>query len=199
MSRKKEVFSEINTIEELKELFQNNINYLTNGYFSSELLEYTIESLDSLTEEKQELLFKLIHETDKIMNGPYQANFGLFHKIPTILSSIIYINNHYEDTLKYKPYELATLSKFSVLKTLPEYEEALKLYTPKIMRETLKKSSDFYAHYKILTVVEEMLENEKTEEEIINYIKTTDYEIIRKEHEKIIERLEKSLGVILWK
>lgn len=197
MARAKEAFLEVKTIHDIKEIFKDNIRYLTNGYFNPELLEYTINCLDNLTEEKQNYLFALIHETDKKMNHPYQANYGLYHKIPAILSSIIYINNHYEQVKKYKPYELATLSKFSVLKTIPEYEEALVQYTPKIMKRILKKSTDFSAHYNILTVVENMLDNNKTEEEIIEYIKNTDYEIIRNESEKIIEEIKKSLGVII--
>ena len=196
MAKERKAFNEVNDVNELKKVFQENIKYLTNGYFNPELLEYTIESLDNLTPEENKYLFVLIHELDEKMNHPGQSNKGLFHKIPTILASIIYIKDYYQHVTKYQPYELATLSRFSVINRLPEYQDSITLYTPNILKEVLNKSKDFFAHHTILIVVEKMLTENKTEQEIIEYIKNTDYKNIMIEKLKIETELKRSLGVI---
>lgn len=196
MAKTKKAFIEVNNINELKDFFQKNIKYLTNGYFNPDLLEFSISSLDNLTIEQNKYLFSLIHELDSKMNQPGQANQGLYQKIPTILSGIIYITNYFDKIKQYQPYELATLSNFSIPKELSDYEYIINKYTPNILKETLNKTKDFYAHQNILHVVEKMLEESKTEQEIINYIKNTNYEKIRMEFNQIYTEIKRTLGVI---
>ena len=184
MAKSKKAFENIKTTNDLIKIFEENIDLIMYGYFNEKLLETALLSLNNFDNEKLKHLYKLIQVTDSKINQAGQARYGLRHKIPTILASIIYIEYFFEEIKKYQPEEMLVLARFTASNNLEEYEESIKIYPQEILKEVIKKNKSIISCDNVMIAVQMLREKEKTTNEIIEYLQSKSYDEIRNDAEE---------------
>lgn len=91
MARLNKAFNSVNTYDDLKNEFIDSMNYLTSGFFCPENLEVAINTLNTATAEQQHKILQYTKHLDRRLNAPGAAKGNRFHKIPTLMTGILYI------------------------------------------------------------------------------------------------------------
>lgn len=169
--KKRQVFEEIKTKDDLTKMFQNNIEYLIDGYLNQNVAANVIVKSLSMNEEQEKEVLSFLHFVDSKMNFPGQGDYNKRHKIPTIVSGINYILNHEDRIKELNQDELMVLSKLSITEDEEAYSNLLDIYTKDILSEIVSKDNRYGFREFFVTVVEKLHEEGKKEKAILKYLK----------------------------
>lgn len=178
-------FQEVTTYQQLTDtLQQHKQRYITQGYLNSDSVIVGEESLNNLSEEKQQRLLGYTHVIDKVMNQSGNHRGNLLHKIPTIVVSSIYLN-YYEDLIKsYHPKCFAMLAKYSILEEPKDYPKIVNLFDPETLNIIVNKTPDYMLQEEFMSLVEHTQEEYLSKEDLHQYlIQTSNKELFQKELE----------------
>jgi len=190
--KKRQVFENIKTKDDLSKMFQNNIEYLIDGYLNQNVAANVVVKSLSMDEKQEKEVLSFLHLVDSKMNFPGQGDYNKRHKIPTIVSGINYMLN-YEDKIKdLTQDELMVLAKLSIIENEEEYPKLLDIYTKDILSEIVSRDDRYGFREFFVTIVEKLNEEGKKEKDILKYLKENDNEVLIKEaidyDNSIIER-----------
>ena len=152
---------------------QNNEDYIQYlnaiSILDKDILSIVLNNLKGTSFTNERRFLALLHTIDENMNPTSTQQKNKYRKLMTILSGIYYIeNNHY---FNYSNDELALLADISCYEDKKFYDEAYLKYPRELLQTILNLSNDYMIHDDLMILVEKMYSENKTLEEIINYLK----------------------------
>lgn len=122
--------------------------------------------------EQEKLFVNFSKYVDKTMRSTGIKNKNLFHKIPTIIAGGIYIGRFYDRIKDCDFLYLMNISRFSSFSLVKEFASNLELITEEIFEVYKEKDIDYLAFPIFNQIVENMTDNGKSREEIIDFIRS---------------------------
>lgn len=193
--KEKEAFKNVFSIEDFLDRIKSsneNIKCLTNNYFNDDTIEVAIACLNNIKNNNKEKDFlDYMHFVDKNLNFPGQASENKRHKIPTIFAGAIYIDKFEKEFNIYTAPQKMIISKFSAIEYLDFYENINNIFSREVMDTIINKNKDWSFQDDFMTIAYKY-RNEKSNEEIINYLNEhDDGYLIRENYEDLEKELEK--------
>ncbi len=170
--KKRQAFENVLTKEELLNTFNDNIDYLTNGYLNEDVCSSVLVEIPFLSDDKESEVLTFMHYVDRKLNFGGQGDFNKRHKLPTIISGINYLLNHENSIKDLTLEEFMVLSKLSVIEEESFYNDATDVYTKDILKEVVSRDKRYgYADF-FLTIVEKYHRLGLDEKEIVSYLQS---------------------------
>ncbi len=193
--KEKEAFKNVFSIDDFLDKVKNsndNMNYLMNNYFNNDTIQESMNCLKHLTETNREQEFiSFMHFVDKKLNFAGQGNENRRHKIPTLFAGAIYIDKFPKEFNIYTAEQKMVISKFSAIEFLDFYENINNIFSRKIMDTITNKNKDWAFQDDFMRIAYKY-RNEKTEDEIIDYLNEHDEgDLIRENFLDFQKNLEK--------
>ncbi len=191
--KKKQAFENVLTKEDLLEVLNNNLDYLTNGYLNEDVCASVLVCIPTMSKEEESSVINFLHFVDRKLNFAGQGSFNKRHKIPTIVSGANYILNHNNSINDLTLDEFMTLAKLSIIEDDKYYDDAPSIYTKDILTEVTNRDKRYGFRDFFVTVVEKYHNLGKSPEEILEHLKShTNEELIEESiayNDEILRRL----------
>lgn len=161
---KNRLFNENSNYDEIKSIILKNVGNAFN-VANLKLISRGISAFNRL--KNDERIVSYSKDVDKL----YSDNTtNEFNKIPIILSGSIILDGYKENADKMTNEELSLLSYYSLIGDIDFYNV---LFTPDIIKEVCKKTSDLQQRYNFLEVVEDSYDMfyDEMNEENVSYIR----------------------------
>jgi len=192
----REAFKNVNSINRFIEIIKNNednLNCLIDNYFNGEMIETAIVSLNRIksNSDKTKHFLKFMHYVDSKLNFAGQYNQNKRHKIPTIYAGAIYIDKFEKEFNEYTMEQKLLIAKYSIVEYLEFYKNINKIFSKKIMNCIVEKDKKWSYQTEFMTIAKKY-EKTKTEDEIIEYIKSKEpEELLRESYSDFLELVKK--------
>ncbi len=174
MAKEKLIFNKTTDYEEfIKELLEQ-IPQMSKYYFNEDNLPIVMGILGTTDESLRKKILTFANSVDRKMNFGGQAHKNRYHKIPTILSGILYLGQFPESIEDLDADELEILAKHSITMPISFYKEAKKYYTKPLLRTIYEIGPDFMYRTGYMFLAEKYQEMGKTPEEINKYFRNAD-------------------------
>ena len=186
--RTNKAFSDAKTYEEFLNIFKDNIEYAESGYMNREALRFALPLMQSLDDKTQDEYLRYIKKVDENISAPMTAN--LYHKMPLLLSSVIYFSEHKEKIADLSFDELVTLARHSITQPLTFYEKSVEYFTRPLLTTIVNKTKNYMDRETLMSWSDEQISEVREPSDISKYISDTDENELQR---KIIEFEEKAI------
>ncbi len=139
------------------------------NYFEDKNLQEVFSKLKNVNEER---LLDVLHCIDKKLNIGNKNIKNKEHKLMTLFSTCLYLIREEYDS--YSSSELVLLGEISPYEDISFYDNAHLKYSKDLLQTILAKTTHYMEEESILVLVEELYNEKKSTQDIINYIKEKD-------------------------
>lgn len=197
MARLNKAFNSVNTYDDLKNEFIDSMNYLTSGFFCPENLEIAVNAITNATLEQQQKILQYTKHVDRKLSAPGTAKGNRFHKIPTLMTGILYITLFPEQISDLSFDELTVLSRYSIVEPITFYETAVDYFGKDLLSVVSQKHFDFMYQSTFIELAGSKIREGQKNKDVTEYIKNTSIEELLKDSIEWEEKTLKEVGMWL--
>lgn len=198
--RKSSLFKEVKNIEDIKQILENDIDYIFNKpgcFINGDTLEMAFQGLGSFPKEQEQKFVSFVKRVDKSFYSPGSYKGNAYHKYPVVIAGLMYYRYYPDKISELNLDELVLLSSFSFVAPPSFYEHAVDQFGKEMLSSIIEKTSNNRDNNMSIIMLADhiMKEDNKTKEETTEYIKRTPIEQLLEEEKQVTIEMFKNVRI----
>lgn len=191
------LFDKIDSISKFKNLLELDefSEALVSNLANEEVINRSFEEMDAFNKYQEDYFLRFLHFVDFKLNS--NMKFSISRKIITILIGSIYIGNFYDRIKDYDLMHLMCISFYSFYDSSERYADNIEAFSKNVFECYKEKTGDFMYYISFNEIVQELYWNDKSEDEIINYLRSKTSEELLRESANIVEKAIEQGGFLI--
>lgn len=180
------ILEKIASVSEFKELLKTDefSDVLASSMADAEVITKCFLEMDSFDKKQEEYFLRYLHFVDTKLSS--KMKFSINRKLMTILIGSVYIGDYYDKIKDYDLLHLMSIGIFSIFDSSEMLSENIQIFSEDIFKCYKEKTDDFMYYISFNEVVRELYDSGKSEEEIINYLRSkTSTELLRESANRV--------------
>lgn len=138
------MFSSKPNYSEVVDIVTEHVDYLSNGYFTSDVVARGVHDLKHIPSNRQKKFCEFVSYVDRSFATNFK-NPNFYHKIPTIVAGSIYFTEYFSQVADLSKEEMSVLAKYSITHNNDFYEDAPDIFSKDVLQVIVSKTPDFFA------------------------------------------------------
>ena len=150
----KNLFAEVNSYKDIKNVIEENIAILYKNIYDQELLETALKTTKKITPKQEKRLVAIAHLIDKYYNNKNIKGNNARKKAPVLLLSILYLDRFHDDINLYSNAEIILLSGYAMIGDLDSMKYYKDIFSRELLNYVHNKTNNYVEKEELLEIIE---------------------------------------------